>query len=119
MWSARFYKTRALASEAVGGGHVHLNGSRVKAAHPVTLGDELTVRKGRVQFEITVNGLAAKRGPASVAQQLYTESEASLLARQQQADERRLLRATNPAPRKRPDKRARRHIFRFVRKNLE
>jgi ribosome-associated heat shock protein Hsp15 len=117
LWAARFFKTRALATEAVSGGHVHLNGARVKPARPVKVGDELTIRKGTEQFVVAVRELSERRGPASVARQLYEESPESVQAREASAQARRLAAAAAPRPEKRPDKRSRRRIIRFIDKN--
>jgi len=116
LWAARFFKKRALATEAIEGGHVHLNGTRVKPARAVQVGDELRVRRGQEEFTVTVLALSTQRGPASVASGLYEENEASRAAREQQAEERRLMRLANPQPARRPDKRSRRQIHRFIRK---
>lgn len=114
LWAARFFKTRGLATEAVGGGHVHLNGNRVKPSRHLVPGDRLTIRKGGYTFEVTVLKLAAQRGPAEQAAALYEESEASRQAREELAAEQRLARSTAPRPEGRPDKRQRRHIVRFT-----
>ena len=89
LWAARFFKTRALATDAVAGGHVHLNGTRVKPAKDVHAGDELEIRIGTTRWTVVVEGLADKRGPAKVAQALYAETDASRAAREQQALERK------------------------------
>lgn len=117
LWAARFYKTRGLANEAVAGGHVHLNGSRVKPSREVKVGDRLEINKSPYTFEITVLGLAAKRGSAKLAQELYEESDDSRQRREALQAQQRIERANNPAPSKRPDKRERRRIIRFVNKN--
>ena len=114
LWAARFFKTRALAAEAINGGHVHLNGSRVKPARAVNIGDELHITKGSEVFVVLVESLSDRRGPASVAQQLYKESEDSREKREQYAEQRRLERANDTRPERRPDKRARRLIIRFT-----
>lgn len=116
LWAARFFKTRALATEAINGGHVHLNGARPKPARPVQEGDELVIRKGQEEFQITVLALSGKRGPASVAQQLYEEHEESRQRREEQHEQRRLQAAAMPRPAKRPDKKGRRKIIRFINK---
>jgi ribosome-associated heat shock protein Hsp15 len=90
IWAARFFKTRALATEAVIAGHVHLNGARVKPSKAVHVGDELEIRIGPTQWTVAVAGLSDKRGPAKVAQELYTETDASRSAREQQALQRKL-----------------------------
>ncbi len=116
LWSARFYKTRALAVEAVNGGHVHINGIRVKPSRNVNVGDELQINKGTTTFILQVRALSTRRGPAVQARILYEETEQSLHQREQQAAERKLM-AASCGPKKRPDKRARRRIIRFINKN--
>jgi ribosome-associated heat shock protein Hsp15 len=90
LWAARFFKTRALATEAVLGGHVHVNGARVKPAKDVRVGDELEIRIGTTPWTVTVAALAERRGPASVAQTLYEETAASREAREAARLQRRL-----------------------------
>jgi ribosome-associated heat shock protein Hsp15 len=90
LWAARFFKTRGLATEAVLGGHVQLNGARVKPAKDVHVGDEVLIRIGTTQWVVSVAGLSDKRGPAKVAQELYAETDASRAAREQQALQRKL-----------------------------
>jgi ribosome-associated heat shock protein Hsp15 len=117
LWAARFYKTRALASEAINGGHVHLNGNRAKPARAVSIGDTLSIRKGEVEFIVEVRKLSERRGPAKEALLLYHESEQSRLKREAYAEQRRLLAASDPRPAKRPDKRERRRIVHFTNRN--
>jgi len=90
IWAARFYKTRALATEAVLGGHVHVNGARVKPAKEVRVGDKIEIRIGPMRWTVVVEGLSDKRGPAKVAQALYTETDESRAMREQQALQRKL-----------------------------
>lgn len=116
LWAARFYKTRALAVEAVSGGKVHVNGARVKPSRSVQAGDRLSITRGEYVYEIEVKALCPRRGPAKEAQLLYEESADSINTRQSLAEERRLQRASQPAPQRRPDKRSRRKIIRFTRK---
>jgi ribosome-associated heat shock protein Hsp15 len=113
LWAARFYKHRKLAQEAIAGGHIHLNGQRIKPAHGVKIGDELEITKENLIYIITVTALAEKRGSASVAAKLYHESEASIHKRQEQTEMLRLLASTSPRPAKRPDKKQRRKIIQF------
>lgn len=117
LWAARFFKTRALATEAINGGHVHLNGHRAKPARNVNPGDMLAIRKGEVKFVVEVVDLASRRRPAKEAVLLYQETEQSKLARERYVEQRRLMAASGPKPPKRPDKRARRRIIRFTNKN--
>ncbi|MFQ5519137.1 MAG: RNA-binding S4 domain-containing protein [Mariprofundus sp.] len=114
LWAARFFKTRGLSTEMVNGGHVHMNGERIKASKAVQVGDVLSIQRGQERFIITVTALAEKRGSATMAQALYQETEASIKAREKQ----KLLRKLHapPAPQKRPDKKARRQIIRFRRR---
>ena len=113
LWAARFFKTRALALEAIKGGHVHLNGCRPKASRTVQRGDRLEISKGQEHFTLTIEALSDKRGPAPVARELYTESVESIERRQLLSEQRRLEAAGHSAPSRRPDKRQRRHIVRF------
>lgn len=83
LWAARFYKTRSLATEAISGGHVHLNTERIKPAKTVKVGDTVRVRKGSMEMTVLVNGISAKRGPAKVAQELYSETQESMDKREQ------------------------------------
>lgn len=117
LWAARFFKTRSLAQQAVGGGKVHVNGHRVKASHALKAGDIVEVTKGPQQFEIIVRGLSEKRGPASRAQALYEETEASVEKRRKEAEIRKMERLARPMPERRPDKKERRQLRRMVGKD--
>ena len=111
LWAARFYKTRSLAVEEITKGRVLVNEQTVKPAREVRPGDLVTLRQGPVTRTVTVRGLSGQRGPAPVAQQLYEETEASRLAREAAAEQRRL--AAEPAlsiEQGRPTKRDRRQI---------
>lgn len=110
LWAARFFKTRALAKQAVEGGKVEVNGAAGKPAKPVHVGDALKIVRGEERFEIRVDGLDERRGPASAARRLYSETEASLAARTAAAELRRLQGAGYAKPPTKPDKRARRLI---------
>ena len=114
LWAARFFKTRGLATEQVTGGHVQLKGEAVKPSRQIKCGDELTILREQERFVVTVTALAEKRGSAAVAQTLYDEHEDSIKAREAEREQRKLHAAA--APKKRPDKKARRQIIRFVRK---
>jgi ribosome-associated heat shock protein Hsp15 len=93
VWAARFFKTRALASEAILAGHVHVNHARVKPAKDVRVGDELEIRIGTTQWTVVVLALSDKRGPAKVAQLLYSETDASRTAREEDVSQRKLAAA--------------------------
>lgn len=116
LWAARFYKTRSLASEAVDGGHVELNGERAKRAKQIKSGDELRIRLNQNTFVVHVRGLSERRGPASEAQQLYEETAESRVERERLAEQRRL--APTPAFEEggRPTKRDRRDLSRVKRR---
>jgi ribosome-associated heat shock protein Hsp15 len=98
---------------AINGGKVHLNGSRIKPAHKLGVGDRLTVRKGPYLFAITVAGVSLQRGPAEVARSLYRESQESLQQRQQIREQQQLLGNLTGRHERRPDKRERRQIHQF------
>ena len=110
LWAARFYKTRSLASQAVAGGKVQLNGARVKAARAVQTGDRLEIHKGGFEFIVEVLALGERRGPAKVAQTLYKESEESIRKREARIEQHRLAAASAPHPDRKPDKKARRQL---------
>ncbi len=112
LWAARFFKTRSLAVEAIEAGRVLVNGARVKVAKAVGSGDRLEIRIGRYQFDVEVLGISGKRGPASEAQKLYSESEESRRRRALLAEQ---LKAERPTFRGRPTKRDRRLIEEFRR----
>jgi ribosome-associated heat shock protein Hsp15 len=113
LWAARFYKTRGLATEMVNAGHIRLNDIHTKASKIVKIGDQLSISRGPEEFVIHIIALAGKRGSATIAQSLYEETPASIAARQQLAEQRKMEIALSPAPAKRPDKKARRQIIRF------
>jgi len=116
LWAARFFKTRGLATDIVNGGHVQIGGKCAKASMSVQAGDTVTIQRNQEQFVVIVTGLAAKRGSAAIAQTLYQETGQSIAAREEQYQLRKLHAASVPAPDKRPDKKARRQIIRFRRR---
>jgi ribosome-associated heat shock protein Hsp15 len=75
LWAARFYKTRALAAEAIDGGKVDVNGDRAKRARQVRAGDEVRLRQGPVEWVVIVRDVAERRGSAEIARQLYAETD--------------------------------------------
>lgn len=113
LWAARFFKTRTLATEAIEGGRVQVNGMRVKPAKEVRVGDRVEITFGVMRWELVVQGLAEKRGPATEARKLYTETDASQQARQQAMDERRLQVEPALGIQGRPTKRDRRSLDRY------
>ncbi|MDX8388727.1 MAG: S4 domain-containing protein [Ghiorsea sp.] len=113
LWAARFYKMRALATEAVKGGHILINGMRCKPSKYINIDDEVQIQKEDEQFAIMITGLAAKRGSATMAQALFQETEESIQRRHKEAEQRKFKTYFAPSPDKRPDKRARRQITKF------
>lgn len=117
LWAARFFKTRSMASQAVNGGKVHVNGQRVKAARNVRIGDCLIIRRGVVEFSVVVLALSKYRRPAVEARLLYSETEESIKAREESSQLRRMAHVGYRPPGKKPTKRDRRKIKTFTRKD--
>ncbi len=115
LWAARFFKTRAIAVTAIKGGKVHLNGKRIKPSRVVHIGDLLEITRGNTPFVVNVAGLNDKRRPAKEAQLLYVETEESKAEREALAELRR-LEAKSVKHERRPDKKQRRQIHRFKRR---
>jgi ribosome-associated heat shock protein Hsp15 len=116
LWAARLYKTRSLATVAINGGRVHVNGARVKPSRDARIGDSISLTRGDDPMELTVRALSDKRGRASDAQTLYEETPGSIEIRANRSALRKSKALTNPAPEKRPDKRSRRNIIRFTKR---
>lgn len=110
LWAARFFKTRALAKQAIEGGKIAINDAPGKPAKLVHVDDRLEIVRGEERFGIEVVALSEQRGPAATAQSLYRETEASRIARETAATQRRLDNAGYIKPPGKPDKRARRLI---------
>jgi ribosome-associated heat shock protein Hsp15 len=106
LWTARLFKTRALAAGAVKGGRVHVDGVAVKPSREVGPGDELEITIGTVRRTVIVRGAAERRVSAAEAANLYEETEQSVAERERQADLRRLAGPVNLGGR--PTKRDRR-----------
>ena len=113
LWAARFFKTRSLASDAVTGGKVELNGAGVKPAKLVQAGDTVRVRIGPQEHEVLVRAVAERRGSATVAQTLYEETAASRGRREKVAEQLRLASVGFVYDKGRPTKRDRRELERF------
>ena len=110
LWAARFFKTRSLAKHAIDTGKIEIGGQRAKPSRAVRVNDALRIVRGEEIFEVDVRGLSDTRGPASVAQTLYAETEASRQAREAARALRVAERTGYRAPETKPDKRARRLI---------
>lgn len=116
LWISRFFKTRPLASDAVKGGKVHLNGHRVKAGRLVKIGDVLTIQKNYDLYEVTITGINKTRRPAKEARLTYEESEKSRLKREQEQEIKKLASATRPVPKRKPGKHEREQLRNFKNK---
>lgn len=118
LWAARFYKTRALAAEAVEGGKVHLNGQRTKPGKDVRIGSRLEIHKDGLEWQIEVLVLPAQRRPAVEARGFYSESDESRERRERTIEALRTARLATPLQTpSRPNKRDRRLIHRFKQDN--
>jgi ribosome-associated heat shock protein Hsp15 len=113
LWAARFYKTRGLASDAIAGGKVQVNGDRAKRARPVQPGDEIRIRQGPYEHHVVVRALSGRRGPASAAAELYEETPASRAAREAMALQLKSIHAAFVPDKGRPSKKDRRELGRL------
>lgn len=111
LWAARFFKTRSLAKQAIDGGKIDVNEAGCKPAKALHVGDMLKITRGEERLEVEVLILSERRGPASVAQTLYRETEVSQRLREAAREQRRLMGANAPA--RRPDKQDRRELRRL------
>lgn len=115
--AARFFKTRALSAHAIKTGRVLLNGVRTKPSHAVKIDDLLSVRRERLHMEVVVVELGTRRAAASITSTWYSETESSRIAREVLAEQQRIGAASSSGPERRPDKKSRRKIIRFIRDN--
>ena len=113
LWAARFFKTRPLAKRACELGRIESNGQPAKPSREVRIGDRLRVTNDGGEFQVEVLLLNEVRGPASVAQTLYRETEESRELRLKAAAERRAMKQFEELPAGRPSKRDRRRIIQF------
>ena len=113
LWSARFYKTRALAREMVDGGKVQYNGQRTKPGKIVEIGAMLKIRQGYTDKEIRVLGLSIQRQSAVQAQSLYEETQDSMIRREKLMEAHKLNALYAPHPDSKPDKKQRRDLMRW------
>ena len=112
LWAARFFKTRALAKEAIEGGKVHCQGERCKPGKEPKVGDELSIRQGFDERRVKVEALSAVRRGAAEAQALFTETPESVLKRESAAALRKAG-ALGMTTDGRPSKKQRRQIEHF------
>lgn len=113
LWAARFFKTRALAKQAIEGGKVHYQGARSKPSKMVEPGAVLTVRQGWSEKTVVIEGVSEQRRGAAEASRLYSETAESIAKRELETEQRKLQRAAVPQTRERPSKKQRRQIIRF------
>ena len=113
LWAARFFKTRSLATDAVSGGKIKLNGAPTKPAREIKAGDRLDIFNGDTRWEVIVLALSEKRGPASEARLLYEETAESRERRASLAEAHALAPTPGADLKGRPTKRDRRKIQRF------
>lgn len=121
LWSARFFRTRTLAKEAIEAGRVHFAGSRVKVSKEISIGDELTIRQGSAtnytQKTIKVLGLSEVRGNATIASNLYQETDESVARREYFHEQKKLANLARPDHR--PNKKQRRQLEKFKEQDFE
>jgi ribosome-associated heat shock protein Hsp15 len=108
LWAARFFKTRSLATDAIDHGRVKLNGLKIKPAKTIQCDDLLDIDNGSSQWQVKVTGLSEQRGSATLARQLYSETEESIKTREQEAMRRALFPEPSADIKGRPTKRDRR-----------
>jgi len=113
LWCTRLFKSRSLAAESVAGGKVHINGRRVKPAHPVRVGDRIAITRPGFEFECEVLQLPDRRGSAPMAQACYAETDAARAAREKFSEQARLAATFAPRSAERPDKHSRRELRRL------
>ena len=113
LWAARFFKTRSLATDAVSGGKIRLNGAPTKPAHDVKIGDKLDVFNGETRWSVVIQALAEKRGSATEARLLYEETAESVAAREAEQARRKFEHEPATEIHGRPTKRDRRQMDRL------
>jgi len=116
LWAARFFKTRAKAKEAIDGGKVDINGTRAKPSKELQIGDELSITQGWDEKVVVVDGLSDRRGSATIAHTLYSETEESIARREMIAEQRRAA-GGQVRSEGRPSKKDRRQIHQFRSRN--
>ena len=119
LWSARFFKTRSLAADAVETGKVEVNGERAKRAKQLQVGDSLRIRLGPYHHLVTVRALSERRGPASVAATLYEESAEGRRTREAMQVQVKAAQSVPGYERGRPTKKDRREIEKMRRREVE
>jgi ribosome-associated heat shock protein Hsp15 len=113
LWAARFFKTRALAAAAIAAGRVDVNGARAKRAKPVTVGDQLRVRRGPFEYRVHVRAVSQHRGPPAQAAALFAEDPEGRRLRERLAEQLRVAPSLRYEGKGRPTKKDRREIERL------
>jgi ribosome-associated heat shock protein Hsp15 len=113
LFATRLFKSRSLATAAVNGGKVHINGERVKPSRGLQAGDVVTFVRGTVEFECKVSAIPLRRGPAAEAARCYEETPASQARRAEFAARMKIASGLTPRPDERPDKHGRRLLRRL------
>ena len=111
LWAARFFNTRSIAREMIEGGKVDYNGVRAKPSRTVDIGAKVKILRGGIRIEVEIQNISDVRGPASVAQLLYKETDESIALRQKQMEQIRLNNLLAPHPDTRPNKKERRQLL--------
>lgn len=119
LWAARFFKTRALAKDAIEGGKVHYEGQRCKVSKTPEVGAKLTIRQGFDEKVIIIKALSDQRRGAPEARLLYEETPESIKARMDEAERRRIMQSSLLAPDHKPNKKERRDLRRFEQMNQD
>jgi ribosome-associated heat shock protein Hsp15 len=117
LFGVRLFKSRSMATDAVNGGKVHVNGERVKPSRGVQPGDTVTFTRGAVVFECLVTAIPVRRGPAAEAARCYDETPASKARRAEFADRMKFAAGLTPRPDDRPDKHDRKLLRRLRGRN--
>ncbi len=113
LWAARFFKTRSLAKKMVEQGKIKVEGQKCKPSRNVAIGNQISIKRNEQTWDVTVLGLADKRGSATIAQTLYEESEESIKNRESAILLSKMEYHSTPKPDKRPTKKQRRDIKNF------
>lgn len=113
LWAARFFKTRSAAQQAIDGGRIKLDGERIKPAKTLDIGDRLSIHIGMYEWLVTVRALSDRRGPATVARELYEESAESAARRAELIERRKAFGHPGADREGRPTKRDRRQLERW------
>lgn len=111
LWAARFFKTRSIAREMIDGGKVDYNGVRAKPSRIVEIGSKVRLLRGGIRMEVEVMQISDVRGPAPVAQQLYRETNESIISREKQLSQLKMNALLAPHPDTKPNKKERRALL--------